>query len=154
MVRTSGKDQSFSLDKHCNRATYPLSRRGFCQFYELYVLSGSPLFRQEYRNIPKFEDRRGRNYLQNPIQLGIYTLKLSSYVSNTARGGSVGLGLIRLSSVASSQKQLLLLGKLKQSSGHMHQLVSSIIYIYIYMIVQLRLCSHVYDRRREETQLA
>lgn len=58
-----------------------------------------------FRNIPKFEDRRGRNYLQNPMQLGIYTLELSSYVSNTARGGSVGLGLIRLSS---GQRRLLL----------------------------------------------
>lgn len=35
-----------------------------------------------------------------------------------------------------------------------HALASKLYYIYIYMIVQLRLCSHVYDRRREETQLA
>lgn len=69
MVRTSGKDQSFSLDKrYTRRATYPLQRRGFCQFYELRALATrKPTLPSEVYSEIFRRQERGRNYLENPM---------------------------------------------------------------------------------------
>lgn len=58
----------------------------------------SLLARFSVRNIPKFEDRRSKLPSKSDVARYIYIGAKQLRVSNTARGGSVGLGPIRLSS--------------------------------------------------------